>query len=93
MPLNDDYESEKTLKKIVIELMPSLTEALNEIEENRYSFIIMIMDLREGMMQYGSDIDRRDAVKVVEGWLIKNKKQIEEDKLKGLIITDDSKVN
>ena len=79
-PLHDDYQSERDLRDIANNLAPALTTILDEVVVQRYGFILFLVDMKEGLMQYISDQDAEDAVIAIEMWVKRRKLDLENKK-------------
>lgn len=79
MPLHDDYKSEKDLKDIAVNIAPALNTILDEVEVQRYGFILFVVDLKEGMMQYISDTDPHQSLLAMEKWCARRKLDLENE--------------
>lgn len=77
-PLHDDYQSEKTLKDIAMNLAPALTTILDEVEPQRFGFILFVVDMREGLMQYISDTDPNQSLKSIQDWCVRREIDLED---------------
>lgn len=77
-PLHDGYASEKNLKDIAMNLAPALTVTLNEVEQDRFAFVLFVVDLKEGLMQYISDTDPHQSLKSIQDWCVRRELDLED---------------
>lgn len=70
MPLDDDYQIERTLKQLSNEIAPAITDAFNELGINETTgFILFIVDFNTGILQYVSDMGRDDVAVALKAHL------------------------
>lgn len=73
MPLSDDYQTEKEIRKEALELAKATTEFFEDMGVNdKRGFILFVCDLSSGVTQFMSDLDRVTSMQVVKMWIREN---------------------